>query len=62
MVDTAPGDPPTATVAFRPARVNRLLGTDLPANEQQGLLARVGIATGAASTETIVPVAGAPAR
>ena len=59
-VDTAPDDRPSATVAFRPARVNRLLGTDLPANEQQRLLARVGIATGAASTETIVPVAGAP--
>ena len=44
-VDSNPGEPPTAHVAFRPARVNRLLGTDLDADDQRALLGRVGIET-----------------
>src|SRR6478609_6824921 len=44
-VDTAPNDPPQPRVAFRPARVNRLLGTDIGSDDQRALLARVGIET-----------------
>ncbi len=42
-VDTNPADPPLGRVAFRPARINRLLGTALAAEEQQALLERVGV-------------------
>jgi phenylalanyl-tRNA synthetase beta chain len=42
-VDTNPADPPLGRVAFRPARINRLLGTALAAAEQQALLERVGV-------------------
>ena len=44
-VDTAPDEPAPARVAFRPARVNRLLGTAFSTAEQQDLLSRVGVAT-----------------
>ena len=44
-VDSNPVEPPPAHVAFRPARVNRLLGTTLETDEQRALLARVGIET-----------------
>src|SRR6185503_8067217 len=44
-VDSNPSEPPTAHVAFRPARVNRLLGTDLAVDDQRALLGRVGIET-----------------
>jgi phenylalanyl-tRNA synthetase beta chain len=44
-VDTAPAEPTERRVAFRPARVERLLGAALPADEQRALLARVGVAT-----------------
>jgi phenylalanyl-tRNA synthetase beta chain len=44
-VDTAPTEPTETRVAFRPARVNRLLGTTLAPAEQQALLGRVGVAT-----------------
>ena len=44
-VDTNPVEPEPATVAFRPARVNRLLGTDISTDEQRDVLQRVGIAT-----------------
>ena len=47
-------------VAFRPARVNRLLGVDVSAEEQRALLSRVGIATDAAPAGTRVIVAGGP--
>jgi phenylalanyl-tRNA synthetase beta chain len=60
VVDTAPEEPPTQRVAFRPARVERLLGTDLPAAEQRDLLARVGVATDTADTGTRILVATAP--
>jgi phenylalanyl-tRNA synthetase beta chain len=58
-VDSAPEGPPPARVAFRPARVNRLLGTSLTAADQGGLLERVGVATEAAtaSPDRIVPIA-----
>ena len=44
-------------MAFRPARVNRLLGTDLDADEQRALLGRVGIETRAAAAGTRIRVA-----
>jgi phenylalanyl-tRNA synthetase beta chain len=42
-VDSNPSDPPAGRVAFRPARVNRLLGTSMTPAEQAELLSRVGI-------------------
>ena len=56
-VDSNPVDPPTAHVSFRPARVNRLLGTDLDVDEQRALLARVGIETAPAPAATPIRVA-----
>ena len=44
-VDTAPDEPGPSRVAFRPSRVNRLLGTEIPEDLQRELLARVGIET-----------------
>jgi phenylalanyl-tRNA synthetase beta chain len=44
-VDTAPVEPDRARLPFRPARVRRLLGADIPAAEQRALLERVGIET-----------------
>ena len=44
-VDSAPLEPEPTRVAFRPARVNRLLGTTLEAAAQAISLARVGVAT-----------------
>ena len=58
-VDTAPDEPVEARVAFRPARVNRLLGTALTVDEQRELLGRVGVATEVpAQPPTIVVAAG----
>ncbi len=44
-LDTSPEPAPPARVAFRPWRINRLLGTDLTAAEQESLLHRVEVAT-----------------
>ena len=49
VVDTNPSEPEAGRVAFRPARVNRLLGTAIPAEEQAALLERVGLAVEAAT-------------
>jgi phenylalanyl-tRNA synthetase beta chain len=57
VIDTNPTSPPPARVAFRPARVNRLLGVDIPADEQRALLDRVGVATEPADAGTRVRVA-----
>ena len=56
-VDTAPVEPEPARVPFRPARVNRLLGTDLAGDAQSAFLARVEVATEPAATGTTIPVA-----
>jgi phenylalanyl-tRNA synthetase beta chain len=56
-VDTAPAEPQPSTLPFRPARVNRLLGTACSADEQRELLARVGIETRPATADTSIPVA-----
>jgi phenylalanyl-tRNA synthetase beta chain len=44
-IDTAPAEPLPARVGYRPARVDRLLGTNLGPDAQAALLARVGIGT-----------------
>ncbi len=59
-VDTAPGLPGLARVPFRPARVDRLLGASLSADEQRGLLRRVGIVAEVAERDVVVPIASAP--
>ena len=59
-VDTAPSEPEPSRVTFRPARVNRLLGTDLPAAEQRDLLARVGVASEVARAGDPITVALEP--
>jgi phenylalanyl-tRNA synthetase beta chain len=56
-VDTAPDEPRPARVAFRPARVNRLLGTAFTEIEQAALLERVGVGFEPAPTGTEIPVA-----
>ncbi len=56
-VDSNPTEPEPGRVAFRPARVDRLLGTALGAAEQRQLLERVGIATEAPTGTIEVPVA-----
>ncbi|HEY8869967.1 MAG TPA: phenylalanine--tRNA ligase subunit beta, partial [Candidatus Limnocylindrales bacterium] len=59
-IDTAPDEPAPARVAFRPARVNRLLGTAIPPEEQRDLLARVGIETDAATGRVKVSLSSNP--
>jgi len=56
-VDTDPMEPGPSRVAFRPARVERLLGLSLPAVEQRALLARVEIETEVPAGPVTVPVA-----
>ncbi|MGZ3586597.1 MAG: phenylalanine--tRNA ligase subunit beta [Candidatus Limnocylindrales bacterium] len=56
-VDTDPVEPPAVRIPFRPARIRRLLGVDVPDAEQRDLLARVEIATEPAPPDTTVPVA-----
>jgi phenylalanyl-tRNA synthetase beta chain len=55
-VDSHPDEPEPRQVAFRPGRVNRLLGTDLSADEQGRLLDRVGILTAAPAAAVAVPL------
>ena len=57
-VDTAPDEPRPGRVAFRPGRVNRLLGTSFTEVEQAALLERVGIGFEPAAPGTAVAVAG----
>jgi len=57
VVDTHPEEPAPGRVAFRPARVDHLLGTSFGAETQREVLGRVGIATEPAAGETEVPVA-----
>jgi phenylalanyl-tRNA synthetase beta chain len=56
-VDTHPAEPEPRRVAFRPARVDRLLGTELGADAQREVLGRVGIATEVASGAIEIPIA-----
>jgi phenylalanyl-tRNA synthetase beta chain len=60
-VDTNPAEPAERQVAFRPGRVNRLLGTSSSAAEQTAVLARVGIhATPLDGGSARIRLAGAP--
>ncbi len=59
-VDTNPSEPQPSRIAFRPARVNRLLGTKLSLAEQRTLLARVGVDAEPAEARVSVPVSGGP--
>ncbi|MFN8621894.1 MAG: phenylalanine--tRNA ligase subunit beta [Chloroflexota bacterium] len=56
VVDTNPEPVRAATVAFRPARVNRLLGTALSGDEQRELLRRVEVETVAPAADQHVTV------
>ena len=55
-LDSAPEEPGPLRVPFRPSRVNRLLGTDLPAPRMRELLGRLGIDTAPARAGDVVPV------
>jgi phenylalanyl-tRNA synthetase beta chain len=59
-VDTNPTEPPSVRVPFRPARVDRLLGTEMTPQEQAALLERVGVVTEPAPSGSRVLVATAP--
>jgi phenylalanyl-tRNA synthetase beta chain len=60
VIDTNPTEPTPGRVPFRPARVSRLLGVEVPADEQRRLLARVGVVTEPAPAGTRVAVATGP--
>jgi phenylalanyl-tRNA synthetase beta chain len=60
MVDTAPVEPERARLTFRPARVSRLLGDVIAAEDQRKLLARVGIETEAAPSGSRINIADDP--
>ncbi len=57
-VDTSPHEPEPGRLPFRPARLNRLLGTAIPADEMRALLSRVEIGTAPASAGDVVPIGG----
>ena len=57
-VDTHVQEPEPRRIAFRPARVDRLLGTSLGADAQRAVLARVGIEADAAPGVVDIPIAG----
>jgi phenylalanyl-tRNA synthetase beta chain len=59
-VDTNPTDPAPSRVAFRPTRVDRLIGTTTTAKEQAAVLARVGIEAAPAGPDARILVATAP--
>ena len=56
-LDSAPVEPEDGRLAFRPGRVNRLLGTDLTVVEQRELLARVGLSSVPASGPELIVIA-----
>jgi phenylalanyl-tRNA synthetase beta chain len=59
-IDTAPNEPAPARLAFRPSRVSKLLGDQIPAADQQALLKRVGVETEAAPKGVKIQVAVEP--
>ncbi len=59
-VDTAATEPAAVRVAFRPARVSRMLGTEISVAEQRNLLRRVGVETEPAPAGTHILVSEAP--
>jgi phenylalanyl-tRNA synthetase beta chain len=56
-VDSNPAEPEPRRVAFRPARVDRLLGTSLGVDDQRRFLERVGVLTEVATGAIDVPIA-----
>ena len=62
VVDTNPSEPSPRRVAFRPVRVDRLLGTNLGAEAQREVLRRVGIETAPAedATEVLIAAGASP--
>jgi phenylalanyl-tRNA synthetase beta chain len=56
-IDSNPDEPAAGRVAFRPARVDRLLGVDLGAEGQREVLSRAGIATEPAPGSVAIPIA-----
>ncbi len=59
-VDTASTEPEPARLAFRPARINRLLGTRLEPAEQRSILARAGIASHEIAGPSSITVSSQP--
>ena len=59
-LDTAPDAPSPARLAFRPARVSKLLGDEVAVADQSELLKRVGIETEAAPAGVQIQVAVEP--
>ena len=59
-IDTAPNEPAPARLAFRPARVDKLLGGQIAVADQRDLLKRVGIETEAAPAGVRITVAVEP--
>ena len=59
-VDSEPNEPERRRLAFRPARVERLIGLAIPAAEQTAMLARVGIEATTAPAGTVIAVAEGP--
>ena len=57
-IDSAPHEPEAGRLPFRPARLSRLLGVDVPVDEQRSVLRRAGIATERAGPGTMIPVVG----
>ncbi len=60
VVDTNPVDEEPRPVVFRPARINRLLGTDISDAEMRTLLERIGIETKSSETDGATLVALVP--
>ena len=60
--DTHPEEPSPRRVAFRPARVDRLLGTTLGADAQRDVLRRVGVETEPATGATEIVIGAAAAE
>ena len=58
VIDSQPLVPDPHAVAFRPARISRLLGEAIAAAEQRSLLERVEVRTHAADPDTLVTVIG----
>jgi phenylalanyl-tRNA synthetase beta chain len=56
-VDSNPSEPAQARVAFRPARVSRLLGLRISGAESRELLGRVGVEFETPESDVMVPVA-----
>ena len=59
-VDTAQTEPTPASLAFRPARVSKLLGAEISIEEQRALLRRVGVETEPAAAGVRIQVAVEP--